>query len=245
VTDRSVDLFEKQYGQGKLTYQQGVPGLRRLLKDHLHTRIDVAARALRTLGGGALLDYGCGDGELVFRVCDAFTACQGLDVVPARIAAAESRAAAEGSDHSGSIAFSVCAPDGPVPAADGTYDVVVCIAVLPWIYDVYGILREFHRVLKPGGHVVVEVANAAYIRRRLRLLVGGLPTTTPTDIAQWPDIGWDAACLHQFTRATLRTFLEQCGFTVTTVEPTGLLGKALPFWPGLFATGFVAVGRRS
>ena len=74
-------------------------------------------------------------------------------------------------------------PDKPPPYPDGYFDVVICIAVLPLVYDPYFIATEFHRILRCGGYLAIECANFAYFRNRLKLLLGKLPTTTPTNIS--------------------------------------------------------------
>lgn len=70
-------------------------------------------------------------------------------------------------------------------------------------------------------------------------MFGKLPTSTATEISFWPEIGWDGGCLHYFTKKTLISFLEQCGFTIERVKSTGLLIKIFKVFSSFFATGFV------
>ncbi len=44
-----------------------------------------------------------------------------------------------------------------MPVADGTFDTVLSIAVLEHVAEPDAIVREYFRVLKPGGHVVASV----------------------------------------------------------------------------------------
>jgi SAM-dependent methyltransferase len=44
-----------------------------------------------------------------------------------------------------------------LPFPDGTFDVVALLDTLEHIPDEFGVLREIHRVLKPGGRLVVTV----------------------------------------------------------------------------------------
>ncbi|MGB8814754.1 MAG: class I SAM-dependent methyltransferase [Paracoccaceae bacterium] len=48
-------------------------------------------------------------------------------------------------------------PGDPFPVADNTYDYVICMNTLEHVYDGVAVLKEIHRVLKPGGTVYVTV----------------------------------------------------------------------------------------
>ena len=48
-------------------------------------------------------------------------------------------------------------PDEPFPIADDAYDTAVCLNTLEHVYDAKFVIREIHRVLKPGGTVYISV----------------------------------------------------------------------------------------
>jgi ubiquinone/menaquinone biosynthesis C-methylase UbiE len=43
-----------------------------------------------------------------------------------------------------------------IPVPDSTYDLVLCTQVMEHVPDPLGVLREFHRVLKPGGQALAD-----------------------------------------------------------------------------------------
>ena len=67
---------------------------------------------------------------------------------------------------------------------------------------------------------------------------------SPAPVELWPSIGWDSGELHYFSLSTSVRFVEQLGFEVEGVRPTGLLASVLRIWPSLLATGFVIEARR-
>ena len=180
---KAKDLFRKQYAERKLTYQTSFPWLRKVLKKYLHSRYNVTIKILKGIQGERILDYGCGDGNLLFHLHHQFSYCYGLDIVSSRIKEAKNYVHLNLTNDEEKFHFLENDPDKPPPYPDGYFDVVICIAVLPLVYDPYFIATEFHRILRCGGYLAIECANFAYFRNRLKLLLGKLPTTTPTNIS--------------------------------------------------------------
>jgi ubiquinone/menaquinone biosynthesis C-methylase UbiE len=58
---------------------------------------------------------------------------------------------------------------------DDSADLVTMIRVLHHLPNPAAELREMHRILRPGGHGVIEVANVAHLVNRLRYLVSRKP----------------------------------------------------------------------
>jgi SAM-dependent methyltransferase len=99
----------------------------------------------------AILDYGCGQGRLSAELVElGYTRVVGVDSSPemARLA----------SERVPSAAFLV--NDGRrLPAADASFDAVLLFAVLTCIPsddDQKDLLREFKRILRPGGLLVIS-----------------------------------------------------------------------------------------
>ncbi len=61
----------------------------------------------------------------------------------------------------------------PLPYAGEEFDLVTCSEVLEHLENPRGVLREIHRVLKPGGLFIVTTPNVANAYSRVRYLVSG------------------------------------------------------------------------
>ena len=111
--------------------------------------------ARHPLGDGAVLDLGCGTGEIAARLAEMFPGASivGLDLEEPHLERARAR----------------CAPFGDrvrfqtgdalaLPFADNRFDLVVCRHVLQAVPDAARVVTEIHRVLKPGGraHLLAE-----------------------------------------------------------------------------------------
>ncbi|HRA48958.1 MAG TPA: class I SAM-dependent methyltransferase [Thermomicrobiales bacterium] len=113
------------------------------------------AVALDLHHGSALLDAGCGAGQ--YAISFAHLGCQvtGQDLSPAMI----DRATIHARDRHVDIQFRVGdVADIPDPA--GMYDAIHARVVLQFARDPIAVLREFRRVLKPGGRLFVSVPGS-------------------------------------------------------------------------------------
>jgi SAM-dependent methyltransferase len=97
--------------------------------------------------------------------------------------------------------------DGPLPLADGSFDLVWASEVIEHVADTARWLSEVRRVLAPAGRLLVSTPDHG----RLRLLVGG--------IARYSDPLGDH--LHLYTRRSLRELLSGFGFDPVTIAAVG------------------------
>lgn len=100
-----------------------------------------------------LLDVACGSGGPLLRIA-RLTGCHGngIDIHEdaVRTAAAQARAAGL----SDRVTFQQLDASKPLPFADGSFDAVTCIDAINHLPDRSQVLREWARILKPGGRVV-------------------------------------------------------------------------------------------
>ena len=101
--------------------------------------------------GSAVLDVGCGDGDLAVDLWRRGATVVGADVSADMIAAARARALQEGADIDFQIATAVNLPFPPE-----SFDVVVAVTVLCFVRDAAPVFREIARVLRPGGRMVIS-----------------------------------------------------------------------------------------
>jgi ubiquinone biosynthesis O-methyltransferase len=100
--------------------------------------------------GRRVLDVGCGDGELALELTKRGAVVTGIDASAAMIDAAKRRATQYNVD----ITFQV-GPAEQLPFAAEQFDVVTAITILCFVDDAAPVFREFTRVLRPGGRLVI------------------------------------------------------------------------------------------
>jgi SAM-dependent methyltransferase len=111
--------------------------------------LDFAQRLAREHPGARILDFGCGAGRLVAAGLDAGLNMAGADVF---YGGSKAREEVERAGSLGTVIHELV--DGRMGFADASFDLVVSNQVLEHVEDLDAVLREIHRVLKPGGVVL-------------------------------------------------------------------------------------------
>jgi ubiquinone/menaquinone biosynthesis C-methylase UbiE len=133
------------------------------LDAHQRRRHRAVLDLLSGLPAGRVLDYGCGWGDIAWAVARTHPDVRGVDLDPVRIEFARSEYAP--------LHFDVCARSG-LDFADASFDIVLSVVVLPFVPDDRACLREIHRVLRPGGHLILASKSAPLLNRWWRRLRG-------------------------------------------------------------------------
>lgn len=100
----------------------------------------------------------------------------------------------------------------PLPFADRSYDYVFAGEVIEHILDTKSFLNEMHRVLKPGGFLVITTPNLARFDDRLKLLCGKTPRQTS------PLHPYLYLHIRPFTSESLTHALVSCDFSHVAVR---------------------------
>jgi ubiquinone/menaquinone biosynthesis C-methylase UbiE len=107
-----------------------------------------------------VVDVGCGFGRSFKLLRERFAAQRviGVDIDTSALAMAARQAARDG------VAVEILqANSSDLPLADGTADLVFCHQTLHHFVEQEDALREFRRILKPGGVLLLAESTRAYI----------------------------------------------------------------------------------
>lgn len=186
-------------------------------------------------GPAVIVDVGCGDGlaTSVAMRANAGHHFVGIDWSADAIRQASDRG----------LALLRAGVDGArLPLAAGTADVVIMSEVIEHLVDTDLVLDEAHRVLKPGGSLLLSTPNLAAWYNRGLLALGVQPVFSEVSLrGVFGRPGSQVAGhLHMFTRRALVSMLAARGFGEITVagaryhDVPGLLRPldlAFCWWP--------------
>jgi 2-polyprenyl-3-methyl-5-hydroxy-6-metoxy-1,4-benzoquinol methylase len=113
------------------------------------------------------LDIGAGNGFLASEVKKRFPGVlvTGVDFVDEALAAADALDAKIVHDLN----------TGSLPLEDNSQDYITCLEVLEHVVFPGEVLKEIHRLLKPGGRALVSVPNMQFVEYVLALARGKVP----------------------------------------------------------------------
>jgi ubiquinone/menaquinone biosynthesis C-methylase UbiE len=187
---------------------------------------DTVVALLADQSRGALLDVPAGEGALAARLIDAGFDVHCCDLYPEifRLDGVEI--------HRGNL-------DAELPFGDQSFEYVTCLEGLEHIENPQQAMREFARVLKPGGQLIVSVPNILNIEERLKWLLHGYtshfkPISRPAVKrlrAEYDERVEIAAHVNPIGYSELRYVLEKNGFEIVKLFRDKPKGKAWLYWP--------------
>lgn len=127
-----------------------------------------AIEPLRDAGAKRLLDIGCGYGGLSKLVGGVIGVeeVHGADIDEAVMEEARGK---------GVQAIVLEVGVQPLPYPDGYFDLVMSLGMMDYLRTFDDMIQEIHRVVRPGGHVLVALPNLGSWHNRAMLLLGYQP----------------------------------------------------------------------
>lgn len=195
-----------------------------------------AAELVASLPGvERVLDAPAGRGEVAARLAAGGRRVVRLDVAPDALSAL---AATGGETVQADL-------NDPLPFGAESFDAVLCREGIEHVENQFAAAREFRRVLRGGGWLVVSTPNLLSLRARLAHLLAGGPSLRfrpPPDT--WEGRAAGHVNLHDYT--TLRVVLRRAGFRierVATFEWSRTSLALAPLAPCVWAFTRRALGR--
>lgn len=107
-----------------------------------------------------------------------------------------------------------------LPYPSGAFDFITCVEGLEHLENPFNAIREFHRILKPGGKLIISLPNYLNIERRLRFLVTGLFSKIPIPARFGKERFENLWMLHlvPLTFPILKLVLEHEGFKILSID---------------------------
>jgi ubiquinone/menaquinone biosynthesis C-methylase UbiE len=207
----------------KATSRPEKPGASPLAHQAIHdTVIGILEKGKR----GAVLDVPAGEGALAARLIRAGFEVTCCDLYP------EIFHLEDVTIHQGDL-------NGELPFADQMFDYVTCLEGLEHIENPQQAMREFARVLRPGGTIVVSIPNILNIEERMKWLLYGYTShfkpMTRTHVArlraEYDDREEIAAHVNPIGYSELRYVLEKYGFEVVRAYRDKPKSNAWLYWP--------------
>ena len=194
-------------------------------EDLNHTVVDILERLRLSLPDApALLDIGCGGGQLASAARDLSYRVTGIECHPAALAVAQDRV--------DELLPVDLADQEKVTAAlyDRKFDIILFADVLEHMPDPLSVLLFYLRFLKSGGRIVVSLPNIACWDRRLALLFGHFDYTASGIM--------DRTHLRFFTFRTAQALLREAGLAICLVRHApGITRAFLPLIKRFFTKG--------
>lgn len=202
--DDTIKKLYERYGSDKgKTYLQGIDtALLNTLDAYLRSCRQYCSTGSSPL---RLLDVGCGTGALLSRAKQLGFAAEGIEICEPLARDAASTA--------GCIVHNTALTHAALP--EDYFDCIVMYDLIEHLQDPLGDMHLTHRLLKKGGILFILTPNDdALLRKVCRVLyrASRYRFSTPLKRLYYPDH------LSYFTRQSITTFLNRCGFEIVLLQ---------------------------
>ncbi|MEO5923055.1 MAG: methyltransferase domain-containing protein [Bryobacteraceae bacterium] len=115
------------------------------------------------------------------------------------------------------------------PYDDGSFATVLCCELVEHLpTDPMHMMSEIHRILRPGGHLVLTTPNVASLRAVAGILQGFHPMLFPAYIKPNPGGDPDPRHAREYTPNEMKLLFENSGFEVTLLDTGPFLEEPTP-----------------
>ena len=145
-----------------------------------------------------ILDYGCGEGVALAGLSEKgniHTDSCGVDIAENAVKKASTRFP--------ELKFLQTNPDGTTSFADESFDAIVASEVIEHIFDTDGVFKEFRRLLRPSGRLLLSCPYHGFLKDLAILLAGKMDAHYHDPYSQH---------IRYYSRVTLRLIHERHGF---------------------------------
>jgi 2-polyprenyl-3-methyl-5-hydroxy-6-metoxy-1,4-benzoquinol methylase len=153
-------------------------GLARGYYEYLWNTDEILRTIPAGLSGLKIMDVGCGAGVLSLAMSHLGADVTAVDRFSEYTDESDNQMGSEGEivprlERAGIVVKQCDVAQTGLPGAPGSFDVVTCFAMIEHLHESpASFLAEMHRMLKVGGYLVITTPNHAWLRNRLRLLLG-------------------------------------------------------------------------
>jgi arsenite methyltransferase len=226
----AADLWSQWLLYGR---DAGDPQLRQSARALVDRYVERLLDGARLAPGETLADIGSGEGVVAFRAIERAGPSLRVwltDVSEAMLQHAQSHAIERGIR--GQCTFLRCAADRLQGMEDASVDVVTTRSVLAYVQDKAAALREFHRVLKPGGRISLAepvMQDDAFAARAMKAVIDSKPPQGVSPLmvllhrwkaAQYPDTEEKirSSPLANYSERDLLRFAQSAAFSDIHLE---------------------------
>jgi SAM-dependent methyltransferase len=197
ITGQAKGYYESYWATGKDSYSGSVQGYAP------NFRRWMAAQLADLPPGAPIIEVGCGDATFTADLAGYSSSVTAIDISANQIA--------ENARRLPGITFLQHDVAERFPFPDATFEVAWCSEVLEHLFDPAFALREMHRILKPGGRLLVTVPYHGLLKNVLIALFNWDAHYTPSN----PHIRF-------YSRRTLGRIVMDAGFGEPRVGSCGM-----------------------
>lgn len=187
---------------------------------------DTVVKILGELPRGPLLDVPAGEGALAERLLKLGFDAHCCDLYPEIFRAR-------------GIEIKRGDMKGVLPYQDKEFQVITCVEGLEHIDNPAQAIKEFERLLKPNGYLIISVPNILNIEERIKWLLHGYTShfkplsrefidKSRRDFGEMEEI---ALHVHPIAYSELRYYLEKYGFRIVNIFRDKPKSQLWLYWP--------------